>query len=296
MSAMRPSRRASAVAFLAVALAAASFVGGTAAAVAAARETPQQFLTKLAAAFRAGDTKFLVQRLNPAVIARYGTPLCRGYVSTLHDPTRKITVQQVGKPGPFDYASGGKSTTVPKTVAVTVQMTSHGQHNTQTVHIALHGKRYSWFATCEPTGADAVARALGPYTGTYTGAWRDTHFHVNGTMKIVVSIDTVAKQLDLSLTFTGPLFGATAPSTEQLAPVSTDITEFGQPVRGTSKIFGPYVVTYTALGTVIVNMPQCPAGACTLTGTLEPGTFSGNVVVKLRDGTTSQGTVKLAKQ
>jgi hypothetical protein len=259
-------------------------------------ETPKQFIARLAAAVRTGDTTYLFQHLNPAVIQRYGTSLCRGYLSTLKDPTRKLVVQQIGKPAPFAYASDGESTTVPKTLAVTVVSTFHGQKSTQTVHITPRGTQFTWFTECRPTGTDAVARALGPYTGTYTGKWRDTHFKLGGDMKVVVAIDAVAHALGLQLTFTGPLFGATAPSTEQLAPVSTDIATFGQPVRGTSKIFGPYTVSYTAIGTVTMTMPQCPPGSCSLTGTLTPGSFTGKVSVKLRDGATSQGTVTLHKR
>jgi len=293
----RPQRRVLAV--LAVGLIALATTTLAAAPVGAASkqgETPKQFIARLATAVRTGDTKFLFQRLNPAVIHRYGGSLCRGYLSTLKDPTRKLVVQHIGKPAPFVYASDGKSTTVPKTLAVTVESTFHGQKSTQTVHIAARGKQLTWFTECRPTGADAVARALGPYTGTYTGKWRDTRFKVGGTMKVVVAIDSVAHTLGLQLTFTGPLFGATAPSTEQLAPVGTDIATFGRPVTGTSKIFGPYTVSYTAIGTVTVNMTQCPPGSCALAGTLTPGSFTGKVSVKLRDGTTSQGTVTLHKR
>jgi hypothetical protein len=260
------------------------------------RETPKRFVGKLAAAVRTGDAKFLLRRLDPAVIDRYRTPLCRGYVSTLKDPTRKLVVLDVGAPGPFTYASDGASTTVPATQAVTVRETAHGATSRQIIHIARHGKQFTWFTTCHPSGADAVARAIGPYTGTYIGTWRDTHFNVGGDMTVMATVDAVAHTLGLQLGFTGSLFGATAPSTEQLAPVSIDVATFGQPVSGTSKIFGPYTVTYTATGTVTVTMPQCPPGSCTLTGTLEPGTFTGTVSVALRGGGASQGTVTLKKQ
>jgi hypothetical protein len=263
-----------------------------------APETPKQFLDRLAAALRKGDSKFLLQRLNPAVIDRYGLPLCRGFVLTLKDATAKITVQRVGPPGPFDYTSDGETTTVAKTRSVTAKRTSDGSTSTQVIHVAPtpNGQKLTWFTSCRPTGADAVARALAPYTGTYTGKWQDTHFNLGGDMKVVVAIDTVAHTLSLELTFTGPLFGATQPSTEQLAPVSIDIAQFGAPVTGTSKIFGPYTVTYDATGKVTVKMPQCSPGSCTLTGTLKPGTFSGNVSVDLTNGTKSQGTVELKKQ
>lgn len=293
---MRDSRFAHLLGIIAVALVATAVVAVPIAARSAGTETPKQFLTRLAAALRKGDSAFLLHRLNPAVLDRYGEPLCRGFVLTLKDPTAKIVVHDVGPPEPYDYASDGESTTVPKTRSVTVERTSDGATSTQTVHVALRGHQLTWFTMCHPTGADAVARALALYTGTYTGTWRDTHFNVGGDMKVVVAIDAVAQTLSIELTFTGPLFGATAPSTEQLAPLSIDIAQFGAPVTGTSKVFGPYTVTYDAAGKVTVQMPQCPPGSCTLSGTLKPGTFSGSVSVDLRDGTKSQGTVELKKQ
>jgi hypothetical protein len=260
-------------------------------------ETPKQFLTHLATAIRKGDSKFMLSRLNPVVIGRYGASLCRGFLMGLKDPTAKIVVQRVGPPAKYAYTSDGETTTVANTRAVTVKRTSLSQSAIQTEHIALSadGTHYTWFTSCHPTGADAVGRALAPYTGTYTGKWQDTHFNVGGDLTVTVALDPVAHAITLSLTFTGPLFGATQNSTEQLAPVSLDIQTFGQPVSGTSKIFGPYTVRYDATGKVTVTMPQCPPGSCTLTGTLKPGSFTGTVSVDLRDGTKSQGTVTLKK-
>jgi hypothetical protein len=119
---------------------------------------------------------------------------------------------------------------------------------------------------------------------------------VQGEITVVAAIDRTARTLNLTLTFTGPLFGATAPATEQLAPISLNLATFGTPVTGTSTIFGPYSVAYTATGTVTITMPQCRPGACSLTGTLTPDAFTGSVSVALADGSASQGTVELEKQ
>src|SRR5438105_3487397 len=51
-----------------------------------ATETPAEFLDALAAALRSGDDGFLLDRLHPAVIQRFGVDLCRRHVATLHDP------------------------------------------------------------------------------------------------------------------------------------------------------------------------------------------------------------------
>lgn len=294
---MRARRLGPFVAVVAAGTLAASLLSVPAASAKAAKsESPKAFLTHLAAAFRKGDTKFLFSRLNPAVIERYGRALCQGYMLTEKDTSAKFIVRHVGASEPFEYASDGQSTTVPRTRAVRVTRTRDGSKVDETIHIALDGRRQTWFTACHPTGAAAIEKALGPYTGTYTGMWKDTHFNVSGDMKLVATIDVDAHTLNVDLSFTGPLFGSSAPHTEHLPPLSLDVSQFGAPVAGMSTIFGPYTVTYDGTGKVSVVMPQCPPGSCRLEGTLKPGDFSGMVSVALSDGTTSQGTVSLTKE
>jgi len=272
-------------------------------AVATRSESPKQFLDKLATALREGDTKFLVQRLHPQVIKRYGKDDCRTYVAGLQDATAAFVVLEVGAPESFDYASAGKTAAVAKTRPVTVLRTRQGTTSPSIVHITQVAGRYRWFAACStteqpdsPSATDLLVAAVGPFAGTYEGTWNDTRFNVNGAITIEAALDETARTLTISMTFTGPLFGATAPATEQLAPINLDITTFGTPVTGVSRIFGPYTVTYDATGQVTISMPECPPGSCTLTGKLTPGHFSGSVSVALRDGTTSQGAVELTKK
>ena len=144
---------------------------------------------------------------------------CRGYPDA-HDPTRGR--QPARRPGVLrEGAHHVQDTTIAK-------MTFEGGRAPRpctTLWVAGHSRRPDASSTSAvPT---TVADQIEPSSAR--NGKLDTHFNVSGTMKVVVGIDTVAKQLDLSLTFTGPLFGATAPSTEQLAPVSTDIATFGQP-------------------------------------------------------------------
>src|SRR5712692_461907 len=50
-------------------------------------ESPQEFLDRLDAAVRKGDTDFRVARLHPAVIARYGEDQCRTFLAGKQDKT-----------------------------------------------------------------------------------------------------------------------------------------------------------------------------------------------------------------
>jgi hypothetical protein len=271
-----------------------SLVGGSV--PTGSNESAQEFLNLLAKAMRKGDTGFMLRRLHPAVIERYGKPLCRGFLLTLEDKTAEFVVEEVRRAEPYEYASDGETATIPKTRTIIVQRTADGTKATEMLHLTKRGQRFAWFTACQPSGAEAVAAALAPYTGTYEGTWIDALFQVQGEITVRAAIDKTSNTLHVSLAFTGPLFGATAPVSELLAPVSLDIATFGTPVTGTSTIFGPYTVAYTATGGVAIAMPACPPGACALTGTLTPSAFSGTVSVVLVDGSTSQGSVELKKR
>ena len=271
-------------------------------------ETPRSFLAALAGALRKGDTRFLFDRLNPAVLYIDGSASCHRYLSTLKDSTAHIEVLGIGSTGPYLYKSRGRSATVAGTTTVSVLETLHGVTGVTAVHVSKHDGHYTWFTWCvagkasAPSSASASGvvsleeAALAPYLGTYSGTWADTRFNVGGSITVVVAIDKPNQTLDISLTFTGPLFGAPAPGTESLPPISLANMTFGSPITGTSAIFGPYTVTYNASGTIKVTMPSCPPGSCTLTGTLQPGKFTGTVAVVLHDGSTSQGTVNLTRE
>lgn len=270
-------------------------------------ETPTSFLAALAGALRVGNTQFLFDRLNPAVLHINGSATCRRYLSTLKDSTAHIKVLGIGSTGPYLYKSRGKSATVAGTTTVSVLETLHGVTGVTAVHVSKHDGHYTWLTSCQTgkastpsspstSGVVALEAALAPYLGTYSGTWADTRFKVGGSITVVVAIDKANEALDISLTFTGPLFGSPAPGTESLPPISLANLTFGSPITGTSAIFGPYAVTYNASGTVTVTMPSCPPGSCTLTGTLQPGKFTGTVAVVLHDGSTSQGTVNLTRE
>jgi hypothetical protein len=85
------------------------------------------------------------------VIARYGEAACRTFLQTLKDPTRAFTIQQVGPPETYDYASDGQSTTVPATRTIQALVTANGESAPQSVHVPLSGNHYTWFTDCTPT-------------------------------------------------------------------------------------------------------------------------------------------------
>lgn len=111
-------------------------------------EAPEAFVRTLAEALRAGDAGFLLDRLHPAVLDRYGAEACRSYVGGVSDPTFELTVQAVSEPGPYDWELDGVSTVIPDAVTVTVERTQGGGVTTQDMHIAPSGGGWRWFTDC----------------------------------------------------------------------------------------------------------------------------------------------------
>jgi hypothetical protein len=111
-------------------------------------ETPQQFLDLHARALRSGDVGFLLGRLHPVVIARFGEDACRSAVTRLIDPTAAFTVKRVDPPAPYVYATDTRSTTVPATLAVLVDRVRQGKTSELTLHLTPVDSRLRWFTDC----------------------------------------------------------------------------------------------------------------------------------------------------
>jgi hypothetical protein len=111
-------------------------------------ETPQEFLTLLATAYRKDDVDFLVSRLNPAVIDRFGVDACRANLTFPPDPTAAFTVKNVSAPMPFEYTTDTRSTTVPDTLFVDVDQVGGGSEVSVTVHLTPVDGKLTWFRNC----------------------------------------------------------------------------------------------------------------------------------------------------
>ena len=116
-------------------------------------EDATQFLAALGTALRAGDTNFLVGRLNPAVVARYGSAQCLGALAGARDPSATFTVKQVSDPADFDWTTDGKTVVIPDTLTVDVDRVVRGVAESATVHIARVNGQLTWLVDCGiPTG------------------------------------------------------------------------------------------------------------------------------------------------
>ena len=66
---------------------------------AAASERPAAFLAELVQALRTGNTSFLLARVDPALISRYGEQACRSAIPGLFDPTVSLRLPHGVGPG-----------------------------------------------------------------------------------------------------------------------------------------------------------------------------------------------------
>lgn len=120
-------------------------------------ETVNEFAKKWQQAFRSGDVDFLVARLHPAPIERYGEAACRESIKRqTPDPGWTITVKKVSELGLYDYTSDQLSTVVNGVYTVTaVRQTGRGSQTGQEsppvesdIHLALVEGKVRWFSDC----------------------------------------------------------------------------------------------------------------------------------------------------
>lgn len=114
-------------------------------------ETPAAFLNKLAAAMRQGDVNFMLSRLNPVVIAGFGSLACRTAVATYTDPTAAFAIQSTSSPSDYTYTAAGVTTVIPDTIALKAIFTHQGQPNPVTVHLSrTRSGVLTWYTDCSP--------------------------------------------------------------------------------------------------------------------------------------------------
>ncbi len=112
----------------------------------------RSFYDAFAAALRSGDTAFLLDRMDPEVIARYSEATCRAYASRLPRPEYQVEVVSIDGRTAFDYATDDRSTTIPDAVKVRIATTSGGSRTEADAHVRVSGTDVHWFTDCgEPS-------------------------------------------------------------------------------------------------------------------------------------------------
>ena len=115
-------------------------------------ESPAGFLNTLASAIRRGDSAFLLARLHPVVIQRFGLAACQAALRGYRDTSAMFTVISVGTPTTYAWTVGSKTIQVEGTVPVTVTTVFNGQTSQAVIHIALVDGTQRWFTDCSGSG------------------------------------------------------------------------------------------------------------------------------------------------
>ncbi len=106
------------------------------------------FVTDLGNALRRGRAAFLLARLHPAVIDRYGEAACRRFTSTaLVDG---LSLEYIGADGPaaYEWQLDGLSTTIDDGWTVTVNWSQPGTNEQRDLHLAPSDGTWRWFTDC----------------------------------------------------------------------------------------------------------------------------------------------------
>jgi hypothetical protein len=111
-------------------------------------ETVASFLARWTAAFQTDDSAFLLSRLNPIVIARYGVPACLQAIHRQLDPAEVNVLQSSSGPATWTWVASGRSVQVADVYTAHIDRTFQGQTGPVTFHFALVSGTLTWFDAC----------------------------------------------------------------------------------------------------------------------------------------------------
>jgi hypothetical protein len=115
----------------------------------AVAETPEEFFALFSAAIRSRDAAFLVDRLHPFVLERYGDATCRAYLAQLDVPRFEARVLSTGAVQPWDWVTDGITRTVTDAIPVRVTRTENGStYSESDTHVVRTDGRVRWFTDC----------------------------------------------------------------------------------------------------------------------------------------------------
>jgi hypothetical protein len=110
--------------------------------------TAEEFAADLSAAIRDGQNQYLIDRLHPATVDRYGLAQCRVYIrDTVSGSDVTWEVQASTGPTPWDYVTDDLTTTIPDAWAVTVRQPG-AEPEIRDLHFAPFDGTWRWFTDC----------------------------------------------------------------------------------------------------------------------------------------------------
>jgi hypothetical protein len=105
------------------------------------------FLEEFDAAYRVGDSTFLLEHLDPAVFRAYSQAACRTSIESFAKADFATTVGSVSGPAVWTYKpTNGKSTIISVAYVVTGERTRAGKTTPLTMHLAFDAGSFTWFS------------------------------------------------------------------------------------------------------------------------------------------------------
>ena len=117
---------------------------------AAATAAIVSFLEDFDAAYRVGDSAFLLDHLDPAVIAAYSQSACRDSIESFARPDFETKVDSVSGPAVWTFRpENGQSTIISVAYVVTGERTRAGRTTPLSMHLSFDEGLFYWFsASC----------------------------------------------------------------------------------------------------------------------------------------------------
>jgi hypothetical protein len=113
----------------------------------AARTAIGSFLEEFDAAYRVGDSGFLLDQLDPAVITAYSRSACRDSIESFAKPDFATTVESVSGPSVWTYKpENGQGTIISVAYVVTGERTRGGKTTPLSMHLSYDAGRFFWFS------------------------------------------------------------------------------------------------------------------------------------------------------
>jgi hypothetical protein len=113
-----------------------------------APEPVTEFLEEFEAAMQSENLDFLLGRLHPAVIDRYGESACAAYLAQVAEPTFSIEVLRIHPPDDWTYGQDGVEALIEMAWSAEVRVSSGGQIQETTAHYAERDGTLRWFTDC----------------------------------------------------------------------------------------------------------------------------------------------------
>jgi hypothetical protein len=111
-------------------------------------ETVEAFVASFNRAQEDENARFLLARLHPEVLQRYGKGQCRAYLREVAGTVGDVEVRRASELGRAEYSTDGQTVTVSDAYTLRIAFTANGEPVRGRMTLALVDDRLRWFSDC----------------------------------------------------------------------------------------------------------------------------------------------------